>query len=63
MLRDEDAPNPERPKVKFELILFLNFFQSYEILGEEMQCLICIDYLYQPVTLVPCLHNVKALNF
>jgi len=29
-------------------------------LGEEMQCSICIDYVYQCVTLIPCLHNVKA---
>ena len=27
-------------------------------LGEEMKCLICLDYLYQPVTLIDCLHNV-----
>ncbi len=28
-------------------------------LGEEMQCSICIDYVYQCVTLIPCLHNVR----
>ena len=28
-----------------------------EDLGEEMQCCICIDYIYKCVTLIPCLHN------
>jgi len=31
-----------------------------EELGEEMQCVICIDYIYQCVTLIPCLHNFCA---
>jgi len=31
-----------------------------EELGEEMQCSICIDYIYQCVTLIPCLHNFCA---
>mmetsp|Transcript_386 Transcript_386/g.357 ORF Transcript_386/g.357 Transcript_386/m.357 type:complete len:106 (+) Transcript_386:51-368(+) len=26
-------------------------------LGEEMQCVICIDFIYQCVTSIPCLHN------
>jgi hypothetical protein len=26
-------------------------------LGEEMQCSVCIDYIYQCITLIPCLHN------
>mmetsp|Transcript_23903 Transcript_23903/g.20869 ORF Transcript_23903/g.20869 Transcript_23903/m.20869 type:complete len:180 (+) Transcript_23903:533-1072(+) len=29
-------------------------------LGEEMQCSVCIDYIYQCVTVVPCLHNFCA---
>jgi len=32
-------------------------------LGEEMQCSICIDYVYQCVTLIPCLHNFCAACF
>jgi E3 ubiquitin-protein ligase CHFR len=31
-----------------------------EELGEEMQCSICIDYIYQCITLIPCLHNFCA---
>jgi len=34
-----------------------------EELGEEMKCCICIDYLYQCVTLIPCLHNFCASCF
>lgn len=34
-----------------------------EELGEEMRCCICIDYLYQCVTLIPCLHNFCAACF
>lgn len=34
-----------------------------EELGEEMMCCICIDYLYQCVTLIPCLHNFCAACF
>ena len=32
-------------------------------LGEEMRCCICIDYIYQCVTLIPCLHNFCAACF
>jgi len=32
-------------------------------LGEEMECYICIDYVYQCVTLIPCLHNFCAACF
>jgi len=34
-----------------------------EELGEEMKCCICIDYLHQCVTLIPCLHNFCASCF
>lgn len=34
-----------------------------EELGEEMRCCICIDYIYQCVTLIPCLHNFCAACF
>lgn len=34
-----------------------------EDLGEEMRCCICIDYIYQCVTLIPCLHNFCAACF
>ena len=28
--------------------------------SEEMQCGICIDLMYQAVTVMPCLHSVKS---
>ncbi len=38
-----------------------NKFQ--EELGEEMMCCICIDYIYNCVTSIPCLHNFCASCF
>jgi len=38
-----------------------NKFQ--EELGEEMMCCICIDYIYNCVTAIPCLHNFCASCF
>lgn len=34
-----------------------------EELGEEMQCCICIDYIYKCITLIPCLHNFCSSCF
>ena len=31
--------------------------------SEEMTCGICIDILYQAVTVMPCLHNVQFKSF
>lgn len=27
--------------------------------SEEIKCSICLDFLYKPVTTIPCLHNVN----
>ena len=32
--------------------------QIDEEYSEEMKCGICIDFLFEPVTVIPCLHNV-----
>ena len=34
--------------------------QREDDLGEEVRCCICIDYIYNCVTALPCLHNFCA---
>jgi len=31
--------------------------------SEEMKCGICLDFMYQTVTAMPCLHNVFSVVF
>jgi len=47
---EEKALEEERKKTEKQ-----SKFQ--EELGEEMQCCICIDYIYQCASVIPCLHN------
>ena len=56
--REEEIKSLEEEKKK---TLKQNKFQ--EDLGEEMMCCICIDYIYQCVTSIPCLHNFCASCF
>jgi len=57
-LREEDKKALEQGKIILEKNL-----KFQEELGEEMKCCICIDYIYQCITLIPCLHNFCASCF
>jgi len=57
-MREEDKKALEHEKKLVEKNL-----KFQEELGEEMKCCICIDYIYQCVTLIPCLHNFCAACF
>jgi len=57
-LREEDVKALEEQKKLTE-----KQSKLADDLGEEMKCCICIDYIYQCVTLVPCLHNFCAACF
>lgn len=56
--REEDQKALAEEKAQTEKQL-----KFQEDLGEEMRCCICIDYIYQCVTLIPCLHNFCSACF
>jgi len=51
----EDVPKSEEKKEDIEAIEKRK--KANERMWEEMKCIICTEFMYQPVTLMPCLHN------
>ena len=52
--RAQSEPNGEEEKKEAE-IKRIKLDQEY---SDEMKCGICIELMYQAVTVMPCLHNV-----
>lgn len=55
-----DAHEEEKRKIQDQLN---NFKTQDDKISEELECVICMDFIYSCVTLQPCLHNLCSACF